>query len=166
MRYNLCDCNDAYALVRGDITVVASLAAQVVFKNCAPFNKCITKIDETTVDDAEYLDLVKPMYNLVEYSSNCSETTGSLTFYSKDEATSFNEDIVNDYNFKTFRYKAKLLGNTAAQPAPNAANGILKNATIALRLRHLSNSCISLQIPLINCKLELAKALCFLCRRY
>ena len=45
------------------------------FKNCVPFTKCITKIDGTTIDDAEYLDLVMPMYNLIKYNSNYSETT-------------------------------------------------------------------------------------------
>ena len=51
---------------------------QVSFKYCAPFAKCITKIDVTKIDDAENLDLVMPMSNLTEYSSNCSETTGKL----------------------------------------------------------------------------------------
>ena len=59
--------------------------AEVAFKNCAPFIKCITKIDGTTLDDAEHLDLVVTMYNLLEYRSNYSETTGSLWFYSKDK---------------------------------------------------------------------------------
>ena len=60
------------------------------------------------------LDLVMPMYNLIQYTSNY----GSLWFYSKDEATNFNADIVNDDNFKSFKYKAKILGNTA----PNGGN--------------------------------------------
>ena len=94
------------------------------------------------------------MYNLTEYSSNYSETTGSLWFYSKGEATDFNADIANN-NFKSFEYKAKLLGNTVAQPAPNAANGILKNATIAVPLKYLSNFWGSCKMPLINCKVEL-----------
>ena len=64
---------------------------KVVFKNCAPFVKCSAKIDGTTVEDAEDLDLVKPMYNLIEYSSNYSETTGSLKF--KGEATNLNANI-------------------------------------------------------------------------
>ena len=63
LKSNICDYNDAYILVRGDITVVAAPASQVAFTNCAPFTKCITKIDETTIDDAEDLDLVMPMYN-------------------------------------------------------------------------------------------------------
>ena len=81
LQSNLCDYNDGYILVTGDITIVAALATRVAFKNCAPFTKCTTKIDGTTIDDAEDLDLVMPMYNLIEYSSNCSETTGSLWLY-------------------------------------------------------------------------------------
>ena len=46
LKYNLCDYNDAYSLV------TAALATQVAFKNCAPFTKCITNIDGTTIDDA------------------------------------------------------------------------------------------------------------------
>ena len=114
LKSNLCDYNDAYILVRDDIIVVAAPATQVAFKNFAPFTKCITKFNETTIGDAKDLDLVMPMYNLIEYSSNYSETTGSLWFYSKDEATNFNADIVNDDKSKSFKYKAKLLGNTAA----------------------------------------------------
>ena len=61
------------------------------------------KIDGTTIDDAEDLYLVMPMYNLIEYSSRSSETTGSLWFYTKDEATSFNADIANTNNFKSYK---------------------------------------------------------------
>ena len=75
------------------------------------------------------------MYNPVEHSSNYSETTGSLWFYSKDEATNFNADIASDSNFKSFKYMAKLLGSTVAQPAPKQANRILKNTTIAVPLK-------------------------------
>ena len=112
------------------------------------------KIDETTIDDVEDLDLVMSMYNLIEYSSNHSETMGSLWFYSKDEATGFNANIASTDNFKSFKYKAKLLGYTEAQ-ADNAANGILKNATIGVPLKYLSNFWRSLEMPLINCKVEL-----------
>ena len=84
LKSNLCHYNDAYILVRGNITIIGHQVTQAAFKNCAPFTKCITKIDGTTVDDAGDLDIVMPMYNLIEYSSNCSETTGNLWFYSKD----------------------------------------------------------------------------------
>ena len=102
------DYNDAYILLRGNVTIIGHQVTQVAFKNCAPFTKCVTKITGTTIDDAEDLDLVMPMYNLIEYSSNYSETTGSLWFYSKGEATPFNIDIVNDNHFKSFMYMAKL----------------------------------------------------------
>ena len=86
--------------MRGDITVTAAGATQVAFKKCTLFTKCITKIDGTTINDAEDLGLVMQMYNLIEYSSNYSETTGSLWFYSKGEATKFNNDIATDVSFK------------------------------------------------------------------
>ena len=69
------------------MTVTTAPETQVSFRNCAPFTKCITKVDRKTINDAEDLDLVMPMYNRIEYSSNYSETTGSLWFYFKDEAT-------------------------------------------------------------------------------
>ena len=79
-------------------------------------------MDATTIDDAENLDLVIPVYNLIEYISNYSETTRSLWFYSKDEASNFNNNITGTNNFKSFKYKAKSLENIVAQPAPIAAN--------------------------------------------
>ena len=93
------------------------------------------RIDETIIDDAEDLGLAIPMYSLIEYSSNQSETTRSLWFYSKDEATDFNADIADTDNFKSFMYKAKFLANSEA----DGANGILKNEAIAVPLKYLSN---------------------------
>ena len=61
LKSNLCDYNDPYILVRGDITIVRHQPTQLAFKNCAPCAKCITKINEKTIDDAENLDLVMPM---------------------------------------------------------------------------------------------------------
>ena len=95
------------------------------------------------------------IYNVIEYGSNYSETTGSLWFYSQDETTNFNNSVENADHFKSFEYKAKLLGNTVAQPAQNNANGILKNATIAMPLKYLSNFWKSVEMPLIHCKVEL-----------
>ena len=88
------------------------------------------------------------MYNLVEYSSNYSETTGSLWIYSNDEATNVNNDIEKIDEFTSFKYKSKLLGNTVAQLTPDEANGILKNATVAVPLIYLR----SLKSQLNNCK--------------
>ena len=93
--------NGTYILVRGDIvTTTHDNQNPVAFESCGSFIKCITKIDGTAVDDAEHLDLVMPTNNLTEYSSNYSETTGSLWFYLKDEANNFNADIANNNNFK------------------------------------------------------------------
>ena len=78
LKSNLYDYKDSYILVKGDITVTAVPEIQSAFKTSAPFTKCITKIDRRTIDNAEELDLVMPLYNLIEYSSNYSETTGSL----------------------------------------------------------------------------------------
>ena len=151
LKSNFCDYIDACILLRGDVTVKAAPATQVSFKKCGIFTKCITKTVTTTIDDTEDLDLVMPMYNLIQYSSDYSETTRSLWFYLKDEGTNFNVDIANDNDFKSFKYKAKLLRNTEA----DVANGILKNATIAVPLKYLSNFWKSVGMPLINCKIEL-----------
>ena len=113
LKSNLCDLNDAY-IVNGDITATASPTTQVTFKNCGLLTKCISKVDGTTIDDPEGLILVMCIYNLIEYSSNYSETTGSLWFYPKNEATNFDANISNTNNFKSFEYKAKLLENTVA----------------------------------------------------
>ena len=74
-------------LVKGNISVnntVAEGAAannsnkKVIFKNCAPFIKWISKINNTQIDNAECIDIVMPMYNLIDYSDNYSKTSGSL----------------------------------------------------------------------------------------
>ena len=140
-----------YILVRDGITVTASGVTQVEFKNCTPFIKCITKIHETTLVDAGNLNLVMYMYNLTEYSPNYCETTESLRFYCKDEATNFNIDIANTDDFKCFKRKAKLLGNTFA----DGKNGVLRNAAIAVPLKSLCNFRGSLEMSFINFKLEL-----------
>ena len=96
-----------------------------------------------------------PTYNLIEYSLNSSETKGSVWFYSRDELTDLNNNIASTDDFKSFRYKTKLLGNTDAQPNSNNTNEILKNAAITVSLKYLSIFEISLEMPLPNCKVEL-----------
>ena len=75
---NLCDYADAYILVTGDIKV-ADVAANtnVGFKNCAPFRRCVTPINDEHVETAENLDIIMPMYNLIEYSDNYADFSGS-----------------------------------------------------------------------------------------
>ena len=143
LKSDLCDYNDACILATGDITIRGrNVATRVAFEDIAPFTIFITKVDETTIDDAEDLDLVRPMYNPIEYSSNYSETTRSLWFYSKDEANNFNAGITNIDEFKYFKHEAKLLGNTVA----DGANGILRNAAIAVPLKYLVNFWRSLEV--------------------
>ena len=91
------------------------------------------------------------MYNLLKYSQDYSMKSGSLWFYSKDESTNFNADIANYDNFESFKHKAKLLENKIA----DGANGILRNAAIAVLLKYLSNFWRSLEMPLINFKVKL-----------
>ena len=89
-------------------------------------------IDAKTIDNAEDLNLVMSMYNLIQYSSNYSARKGSLWFSSKDETTNFNAD-------KSFNDKAKLLVSTVIQANLNQVNEILKNTIVAVLLKDLSN---------------------------
>ena len=68
---------------------------KVIFKNCAPFTNCISEINNTQIDNAKDIDIVMPMYNLIEYSDNYAKTTGSLWKYCKDiPARNANDEIV------------------------------------------------------------------------
>ena len=140
---NLCDYSDAYILVTGNITATPNNAAtQVVFKNCAPFEKCRTEINETFVDDAQYITIAMPMYNLTEYSDNYSDTSGSLWQFKRDGIEENNNLIVD--NSSSFKYKSNIIGN------PSQA-GRRNNVEIAVPLKYLCNFWRSLEIPLINC---------------
>ena len=122
LKHNLCYHRDAYITVKDDIIVTAAGTTQIAFKNYAPFTKFITRIDGETIDNTENLGLLIPMYNLAECNSKYFETTGSLWFSSKDEATNFNADIEKTDDFKSFKYKAKSIENTVEE----GANGIIK----------------------------------------
>ena len=89
---------------------------EVIFKNCAPFTDCIIEIDNAQVNDAKDLDVVMPMYNLIEYSNNYSKTPGSLWQYDRDEpALDNNGNIVNfSSNSASFNFKLKLTGKSPA----------------------------------------------------
>ena len=127
LKSNNRDSNYAYILIRGDIiTTARNNPTPLASKRCAQLTKCITKNDGTTIDGAEGLDLVMPMYVLLEHNSNYSNTTGSSWFYSTDKATNFNADIVEGNKFKSFNYKAKFLISTVA----DGTNGIIRDTTI------------------------------------
>ena len=146
---SLCDYSDAYILVTGSITATPNSAAiQVVFKNCAPFEKCRTEINETFVDKTDFINITMPMYNLIEYSDNYSSTSGSLWHFARDKIIN-NADATNDDNAPSFKHKASLIGKTEANRTKNGVK-------IAVPLKYLSNFWRSLEMPLINCKLELS----------
>ena len=77
--------NYAYVLVKSNITATVAPTTQLSFKNCAPFTKCITKINGTAIVDQEDFNLVMLLHNLKEYSSNYPEITGGLWCFSKHE---------------------------------------------------------------------------------
>ena len=87
LKSSLCDYSDGYIIVIGTITVNntagAGVAAnntnkKVILKNCVPFTNCISEINNTKVDNAKDIDIVMPIYNLIEYSTKYAKTSGSL----------------------------------------------------------------------------------------
>ena len=96
IKSNLCDYSDASILVTGDTTATGGDAnTKVAFKNCAPFTKCVTHLNDEHVDNADNLDIVMPMYNLIEYSNNYSDTSGSLWHVKRDEQNTNNGNPAN-----------------------------------------------------------------------
>ena len=107
LRSSLCDYVDAYILVEGNISVNNTAAEgaagnnsnkKVIFKYCALFTNCISKINNTQIDNAEYIDIVILMYNLIEHSNNYSKTSGRLWKYCKDIPTVNNDGDIADFN--------------------------------------------------------------------
>ena len=164
---SLCDYSDGYILVTGNITVTRTIAAaaaaaeddpqrkqplnaatQIIFKNCAPFEKCSTQIDGALVDEMDFINITMPLYNLIEYNDNYSDTSESLWDFKRDEIVN-NANVIDDDNAPSFQYKASIIGNTET-------NGTKNGVKIAVSLKYLSNFWRSLEMPLINCKIELS----------
>ena len=120
--------------------------------------RCISKINNTEIDNAQYIYIVMPMYNLIQYSDNYSKTSGSLWQQCKEiPAVNNNGDVV-DFNganaTDSFNFKTKITGQTAA----NNNNGNIAGRVdidIMVPLKYLSNFWRTLEMPLINCELEL-----------
>ena len=151
LRSNLCDYADAYILVKRTITGAGNDDAAkrvderdngVTFKNCAPFTKCISRINGTDKDNAQDINIVMPMYNVIEYGDNYSKTSGSLWQYYKDDP---NDNIANSESFKS---KVKITGKTRD-------DGNTKDIEIIVPLKYLSNFWRTLEMPLINCEVNL-----------
>ena len=105
----------------------------------APFEKCRTEINEIFVDDANFFNIAMHMYNLIEYSDNYSD-------FKRDEIEG--DDNLTIDNAPSFKYKTNLMGNSE--------NNERKNVKIAIPLKYLSNIWISLEMPLINCKVKIS----------
>ena len=162
LKSSLCDYSDAYILVKGTISVTNTAAAdaaanninkKVIFKNCALFTNCISEINNTQIENAKDIDIVMPMYNLIEYSDNYAKTTGSLWQYCKDipaRNNNNNNQIVNfaaDNLTDSFNFKAKFTGQTG--------NNGTKDVEIMVPLKYLSTFWRTLEMPLINCEVNL-----------
>ena len=160
LKSSLCDYWDAYILVKGTISVNNTAAQgaaanntnkKVIFKNCALFTNCISEINNTQIDNAKDIDIVMPMYNLIEYKNNYAKTTGSLWQYCKDipalnandEITEFTAGNITD----PLNFKVKITGGTG--------NNGRKDAEIMVPLKYLSNFWRTLEMPLINCEVNL-----------
>ena len=150
---NLCDYADAYILVKGTITITGAgnddatkradeRDKDVTFKNCAPFTKCISRINNTDIDNAQDIDIVMPMYNLIEYSDNYLKISGSLCQYYDDNP---NDNIANSESFKS---KMKITGKT-----PD--DGDTKDVEIIVLSKYLSNFWRTFEMLLINCEVSL-----------
>ena len=152
LKSSLCDYSDTYILVKGTIIVddtsttgvdANNTNKKVIFKNCALFTNCMSKINNTQIDNAKDIDIVMPMYNLID-----SKTSGSLWQYCKDIPTvNNNGDIVNFNRANapnSFNFKAKITGQTDD-------DGEIDCVKIMVPLKYLSNFWRTLEIPLINC---------------
>ena len=160
LKSSLCDYNDAYILVKGinsvnntaaDGTAADNINKKVIFKNCAPFTNYTSDINNTQIYNAKDIDIVMPMYNLTEYSDNYARTTGSLWQYSKDipGRNGNNKIVVFTRNNITdsFSFKVKFTFQTG--------NNRTKNVEIMFPLKYLSNFWRTLEMPLINCEVDL-----------
>ena len=152
LRSDLCDFSDAYIVVKGNITVTnpnnAKRNKAVTFKNNAPFINCISKINGVKIDNAEDLDVVMLMYNLLEYSKNYKKITESLWNYYRYEPSN-----PLSTNSESFKYKTSIRGNTynvdekitdddgiEIDNPDYDANKVGKNETeVVIPLKHLSN---------------------------
>ena len=153
LKSSLCDYSDEYILVKGKITITGramdDAAIQVderdkgvAFKNWAPFTNCISEINNTQVDNAKDIDIVMPMYNLIEYSDNYAKTSESLWQYFRDEP---DDNLADSESFKS---KIKITGKT-----PNDDNE--KDVEIMVPLKYFSKFWRNLEMSLINCEVNL-----------
>ena len=155
LRSDLCDFSDAYIVVTGKITVTApdndAYDKKLAFKNNRSFISCISKINNTLIDNAEDLNVVMPLYDLVQYSKDYRKTTRSLWNYYRDEPNTGTEGNINYFikDSKSFNYKTSITGNLVG------SNVEKDDVKIVVPLKYLSNFWRALDMPLINCEVSL-----------
>ena len=152
LKPNLCDYAEAYILVDGTIRGTGGdNNTRLALKHCTPFTKCNSEINDEHIDTAEILDIVMPIYNLIEYSDNYQDSSATLYQYKRDEPPEANaiDDVTVD-NSNSFKYKVSLLGNPVV-----AVNIAKRSVKVVVPLKYLSNFFRSLEMPLINCKIKL-----------
>ena len=120
IKSNLCDYSDAYILVTRDIAAVGGdQNTPIVFKNCAPFRRCVTHINDEHVETAENLDMIMSMYNLLEYSDNYAGSSGRLWQFKREEQNitnaGGNPNNVTTTDSPSFKYKSSLLKDLILQ---------------------------------------------------
>ena len=140
----MCDYSDAYILVTGNIQNKPA-GSVVAFKNCTPFRTCDVTINDEHVEKAEDLDIVMPMYNLLEYSDSYQNSTGILYQFKRDEPPDNNADVGDATS--SLVYKSKLIKGTD--------NNNVNNVKLVVPLKYVSNFFRSLEMPLVNCKIDL-----------
>ena len=175
LRSNLCDYSDAYILVKDAITVTApgvnnnannirdKRNKPVILKYNAPFVSCIAIINDEIIEDADDLDIVMSMYNLLEYSKNYRKAIGSLYNYYRDELSDDADDNnfanINVVNSEAIKYMNKIIGNTYNVNAGADDYDVNENGTqeeeLAMPLKYLGNFWRGLNIPLISCEVFL-----------
>ena len=154
LRSDLCNYSDAYIVVKGDL-IVTNFGSIMYDKKLI---SCISKLNNILIDNAEDLDIVIPMYNLLEYSKNYRKTTGSFWNYYRDKPNSGLGGDNNNVNYsikdsKSFDYKTSITGKLEG-------NNTEKEVEIVVPLKYLNNLWRTLQIPLINCEINLILTLC------
>ena len=152
LKPNLCDYAEVYILVDGTIRAASNVNnnTRLALKNCAPFTKCNLEINDEHVDTAENLDIVMPMYNLIEYSDNYQDSSATLYQYKRDEPPDNIDNNLATNTSSSFKYKVDLLDN------PDIVNNVARrNLKIVVPLKYLSNFFRSLEMSLINCEIKL-----------
>ena len=179
LRSDLCDYADAYILINGTITVAGNQPRDrqnrpLILKNNAPFISCISKINNELNEDAEDLDIVMSMYNLLEYSKNYRKTIELLYNYYRDDLSNDADNVnfgnIKIVNLEAFKYKNKIIGNmyNVDSTIPNPAGGARipnpnyeadesgkQTVQLAIPLKYLGNFWRALNMPLISCEVSL-----------